>query len=178
MRRLAPFMLAAAMSLQGCVVYSDACEGCDWREGRPGGESTLGGVEDISSGGVDAGQGQNSDAADEPGESTVPEEEPVVYSAAFVPGQAEQGETFVARLYLQGAISIDDVASVTLSSGVRVAFFEVRDGSIVVLVDVAMSVPTGAADLIVTRKDGSIVVFAAMLMVGEPGSGMSAVDCQ
>jgi hypothetical protein len=165
MRRLASIMLAATLGAQGCIIYTEICEGCDWREGRTGDDPVFG---------DDSGFDEDSDLDS----SEIPEEEPIVYSAAFVPSQAEQGETFVGRLYLEGPIAYDEIASVSFSGGIRVAFTEAREDALVVLVDVSHEVQPGLAELVVLRDDGTTIVFSDMLRVGEPGSGLSAYDCQ
>lgn len=157
-----------ALAAQGCIVYEDEdCDGwCDWEERWEDGWCDPDHEdEDVDCG--DPGDPGDSDEPDEP-----------VYNMTFDPGQAEQGETFLGRLTVEGEFDLNTVTELEFTGGPAILWSEIRVDEVLLLVDVPGQARLGEADLIVSRADAGAVLVESALFIGEPGSGNSADDCE
>jgi len=157
-----------AFALQGCIIYEDDhCDGdCEWEWDDDGDWCD------------EDGRDQDGEWCDDPGDDTDdPEPEPA-FDLFLDPGQAEQGETFLATLTAEGEFLVSDVTSVRFTGGLEVLYQEVREDQVLILVDVPASADLGPADLVISRAEAPAVLFESALVVGEPDSGNSADDCE
>jgi len=90
------------------------------------------------------------------------------------PNTAEQGETFLSTLSVEGEYDITTIDTVEML-GADVRWQELRDNGVMLLVDAPQ---LGAVDIVITELDGDVVVVEGALTVAEVGSGNSAHDCE
>ena len=155
-----------ALAAQGCIIYED--DDCDgWCGGEDGWED---GWCD-----PDAEAGDDADCED-PGDPGDPE--PPSFTMSFNPGQAEQGETFLGRLTVEGEFDLGTVTELEFTGGPQILWSELRVDEILLLVDVPGQARLGESDLIVSREAEAGVLVESVLFIGEPGSGHSADDCE
>jgi hypothetical protein len=158
----------SALALQGCIVYEDDdCDGwCGWEDGW-------------EDGWCDPDAEADDDCDDDTGTTGDPDEpdEPE-FTMSFAPGQAEQGETFLGHLTVQGEFDLDRVTELEFTGGANILWSEIRMDQILLLVDVPADARLGEADLIVSRSELPAVLFESALFIGAPGSGNSSDDCE
>jgi hypothetical protein len=163
MRLWLPLISLVAATAPGCIVYEqDGCDGCGWDDDQDWSDDWC----DTEDGSTDCDTDGDDDG-----------EEPA-FSLTFAPGQAEQGETFVGKLTVEGSFDLQTVTGVRFTGGVDVLWSELREGELRVLVDVPATSELGAVDLIVARDGGPSLLVEGALFVGEPGSGSSSDDCE
>ncbi|MFK7927243.1 MAG: hypothetical protein AB8H79_03595 [Myxococcota bacterium] len=151
----------AGLALQGCIYYEDDCGGgddCRW---------------DFEDDRSDDGDGW-CDVDDEDDDDCDDEDEAPVYEFSLNPSNAEQGETFLATLSVEGEYDLSTIVSVEMN-GADVRWQELRDNGVMLLVDAP---ELGSVDVVITEADGDVVVVEAALTVSEIGSGNSADDCE
>lgn len=150
-----------ASALQGCIIYEHCEEGedCrwDWDD-----------MSDDEWCDIDENENEVPDCEEEE-EDPLPE-----YSFSLSPDTAEQGETFLSTLSVEGEYDISTIASVEML-GADVRWQELRDNGVMLLVDAPQ---LGAVDIVITELDGDVVVVEGALTVAEVGSGNSAHDCE
>lgn len=157
-----------AVGVQGCIIYEDECHDCDWD-----GDWGDGWCDE------DAADDPDCRGGDDTGEPDTSEPDPEPEFALFLdPGQAEQGETFLGHLTVEGEFELAAITGVRFTSGVDVLWSENRGEELLILVDVPMDAETGSVDLVVSRDGDDAVLVEDALFVGEPGSGYSSDICE
>jgi hypothetical protein len=167
-----------ALATQGCIVYDHDRDDCDdgwcgdgdWDDGDWCDEDDDFCEED--------GRDDRTDDGSDTDDGTVDDEPAPSFELYLEPGQAELGETFLARLTAEGDFDVATVSDVRFTGGAVVRWSESREGELVFVVDVPMSADLGPADLVVARGEAPAVLFEGALFIGEPGSGNSADDCE
>ena len=157
------------ISLNGCIIYEDShCrgEGCD-----PFADD--GDWDDLD--GDDADHGDDAeDAADEDdgasGDDDIPD-----LSLGFFPGQAEQGETFLASITVtEGQQNLTAVSEIRLYGPAELITWGARPGEITAAITVAADAELTEVDVVVVLDDGRAELLPAALTIFPIGSGNTA----
>lgn len=164
-RLMVPFLMVAGLS--ACIFYEDTDE--DWDDELPWECPNL---DDPDIGCADIDDPDVDDPQDDPQDDPPPE-----FTLSMDPGEAEQGDMFIAHLSAEGDLDVRDIANIYVGGGVSVLVTLFRDGEVVFMMEVDEQAETGEVDMVLDMEDGTVVVFDAALTVYEAGSGHSAEEC-
>lgn len=138
----------------GCVVYESDGGTC-WEDGFCNGDD-----------GTDPGTPDDQDSAE-------PED---LVQLAFFPGQAEQGEVFLAGItVIEGDVSLLDVTDIRIYGDADLLVWGAREREITATVQVKDD-GEGVLDVLVEFADGSAEMISGALTIYPSGSGHPADD--
>lgn len=171
--------LALATLLPGCIIYpGDDWDGwgdcgdrddssCGWDDDDWNDDDWRGDDRDDDDGWGDGSDGDGDGGGGDDG---------LGYRFELDPGEAEQGETFLAELSVDGDVSLEAVDTVLFTGDVEVVELIPRADRLLLVLDVADDARVGLVDAIVESPDDTW--FAPdVLFIGEYGTGHTSNPC-